>query len=114
MEEGGTAVIGLLYEKYPNGTLAYYSYYENGIPHGVTVEFYRDGKVKEHKYMENGTIAGKSISWHENGNIKAIAENKYGFKVHYREWDENGSLIKEKQEPTAFEQEMITKYDSKA
>ncbi|MEH7110365.1 toxin-antitoxin system YwqK family antitoxin [Bacillus sp. JJ1764] len=114
MEEGGAAITGILYEKNPNDTLAYYSFYENGIPHGVTVEFYQNGKVREHKYMEKGTITGRSISWFDSGKIKSVIDYKYGFRLHSREWDENGNLIKVKQEPTAFEKEMITKYDLEA
>lgn len=111
MEKGGTVISGLLYERYPNDTLAYYSFYENGIPHGVTVEFYRNGQLKEYKYMEKGTIDGKNILWFESGVVKLIAENKYGFRLHYLEWDESGNLIREKQEPTTFEKKMIEKYD---
>lgn len=114
MEEGGGAFTGLLYEKYPNGTLAYYSFYENGIPHGVTVEYYQNGNVKEYKCMVKGTISGKSISWFESGEIKSVAENKYGFKLCFQEWNKSGKLIKEKQEPTDFEKEMIAKYEQES
>ena len=111
MEEGGIPITGLIYERNINGTLAYYSFYENGIPHGVTVEFYKSGNGRAHKYMENGTITGRSISWFDNGEIKSIGEYKYGFIIQYKEWDDNGMLLKEKQEPTDFEKEMIIKYD---
>lgn len=49
------------YVRYPNDTLAYYSFYENGIPHGVIVEFYRNGNLKEYKYMEKGAIMGEAL-----------------------------------------------------
>ncbi|MFF2484297.1 toxin-antitoxin system YwqK family antitoxin [Paenibacillus sp. NPDC058071] len=112
MEEGGTAITGLLYEKRANGALAYYSFYENGIPHGVTVWFYQSGKVREHTNMERGTTTGRSISWFESGKVKSVTEKKYGFKVYGREWDENGNSIEVKNGPTDFEKIMITKYDS--
>lgn len=113
-EEGGTPISGLLYEKYSNDKLAYYSAYENGILHGVTVEFYRSGKVREYKLMEKGVVTGKSFSWFESGKVKSIAESKFGFKIHYQEWDEDGTLMKIKQEPTSFEKEMISKYNLEA
>lgn len=49
--------------------------------------------------------------WFESGAVKLIAENKYGSGLHYLEWDESGNLIREKQESTPFEKEMIEKYD---
>lgn len=106
------AIIGLLYERYPNGTLANYTFYKDGVPHGVTVEFYRNGKIREHKHMEKLTIKGRGISWFESGEVKLVVDNKYGFKLYYQEWDGRGDLIKEKQEPTVFEKGIIDKYDS--
>ena len=112
MEDGGVPITGLLYEKNRGNSLAYYSFYENGIPHGVTVEFYESGKVREYKNMDKGTISGRCVTWFENGKIKSLAYYKYGFKIFSEEWNEEGNLIKVKKEPTDFEKEMIAKYDS--
>ncbi|SFX12060.1 hypothetical protein SAMN04487866_101604 [Thermoactinomyces sp. DSM 45891] len=109
MEEGGSVFSGLLYEKYPNGSLAYYSFYDNGIPHGITVGFYPDKTVSSYKNMCRGTVHGKEFVWFENGLVKSIAERKFSFYTHFREWDESGNLINLKKEPNEFEKEMIHK-----
>ncbi|SDZ34493.1 toxin-antitoxin system YwqK family antitoxin [Thermoactinomyces sp. DSM 45892] len=111
MEEGGSVFSGLLYEKYPNGSLAYYSFYDNGIPHGITVEFYQDKTVSSYRDMDKGTINGREFVWFENGLIKSIADCKFSFYIHFREWDRNGNLINLKQEPNEFEKTMIHKYE---
>lgn len=40
MEEGGEPLAGLLYERYKNGHIVYYSYYKNGAKNGEFVRFY--------------------------------------------------------------------------
>lgn len=111
MEEGGIAIIGLIYENYKNGNLAYYSYYVNGIAEGENVNFFESGKVESYKQMIKGVISGDYMSWFENGSLKAVGIYKYGFKVIYREWNIKGELIKEQLQPGEFEQSMIDKYD---
>jgi hypothetical protein len=69
MEEGGEPVTGLVYEKYNNGHIAYYCYYENGIKNGECVRFYESTKIKEYYIMDHGTICGENIEWDENGNF---------------------------------------------
>lgn len=111
LEDGGKPVSGLLYERFKNGNLAYYSYYKNGVADGDYVKFYENGEVESYEQMNKGVILGRSTSWYENGAVKSIAECKYGFKLTYREWNINGDLIAEKIEPSEFEKEMIEKYD---
>ncbi|MFF0829888.1 toxin-antitoxin system YwqK family antitoxin [Brevibacillus sp. NPDC003359] len=111
IEDGGKPVSGLLYERYKNGNLVYYSYYKNGVAEGDYVKFYENGKVESFQRMNKGVILGKSTSWYENGVVKSIAECKYGFRITYREWNIDGELITEKIEPSEFEKEMIDKYD---
>ncbi|HEY2495018.1 MAG TPA: hypothetical protein VGI33_19180 [Paenibacillus sp.] len=103
MEDGGKPISGLLYEKYRNGNLAYYCYYENGVSDGDFVNYFESGKISSIQRMSKGAIFGRKISWFENGHIKSIAEGKYGFKITYREWNIEGELITEKIEPSEFE-----------
>lgn len=112
MEDGGKSITGLLYERYKNGSLAYYSYYKNGVPAGDYVKFYENGKVKSFQRMVKSVISGKSTSWFENGNVKSIAEYKYGYTISYKEWNINGEIITEKLEPDEFEKSMIDKYNA--
>ncbi|GAS83207.1 toxin-antitoxin system YwqK family antitoxin [Paenibacillus amylolyticus] len=112
IEDGGHPISGLLYERYKNGNMAYYSYYKNGLSEGNYVEFYEDGKAVSFQQMIKGVVHGKSNCWYKDGNIKSVAEYKYGFKLIYKEWDANGLLLTEKTEPSDFEKEMIDKYDA--
>lgn len=111
IEDGGKPITGIVYEKFKNGNLQYYSFYKDGIMNGDSVHFYESGSIKSYSNMFKGTIHGKTVCWHENGNIKSIAESKYSFDLTYKEWDENGKLIKEKNKPSDFEKGMIEKYD---
>ncbi|WCF10751.1 hypothetical protein NDS46_13270 [Paenibacillus thiaminolyticus] len=111
IEEGGQPITGIVYEKFENGNLEYYTYYKNGIMNGISVHFYESGKIKSVSNMYRGTTHGKTVCWHENGNVMSVADSKYGFDLTYKEWDESGKLIKEKMELSDFEKGMIEKYD---
>lgn len=95
-EEGGVPVEGILYERYPGGSLNYYSFYCDGIPSGERVRFYESGKIKSHCIMDTGTIDGELIEYYENGDIKLKEFCKYGLVLQMQEFDESGNLIKEK------------------
>ncbi|MEO2211603.1 hypothetical protein ABGV40_12235 [Paenibacillus amylolyticus] len=114
IEDGGKPISGLLYERYDNGNLAYYSYYKNGLADGDYVNYYESGRISSFQKMSKGVITGEFISWFENGNHKSIANYKYGFAITYREWDIEGVLINEKLEASEFEKKMIEKYDARA
>ncbi|MCM1506331.1 MAG: hypothetical protein NC177_04235 [Ruminococcus flavefaciens] len=90
----GVLFTGLLYEIYDNDILAYYSYYENGKKHGLSVDFYLSGKPKSYGVFNKGNLVGKSYEWYENGLIKRI-RNYYKNDCHYKyiEYDENGNTI---------------------
>ncbi|MCR8844068.1 hypothetical protein NQ117_10260 [Paenibacillus sp. SC116] len=114
LDEGGIPISGILYERYKNGSLAYYAYYKNGMSDGDNVNYYESGKVTSFQQMSNGVISGKKITWFENGNIKSKEEYKYGFCVTYRQWSEAGELVTEKTEPSEFDKKMIEKYNKRA
>lgn len=109
MEDGGIPLEGILYEKYSNGLLNYYSYYSNGIPNGQRVRFYESGKLKSYCIMDTGTIDGEHIEWYENGNIKLNEFCKYGFVLRMQEFDADGNLIREKKELNKDEKNIYEK-----
>ena len=96
MEEGGIPIEGILYERYANGKLNYYSFYSNGIPNGQEVTFYENGKIKSSCIMDNGTIDGEYIEFYENGKVRKKEFCKYGLILKMHEFDEKGNIIKEK------------------
>jgi len=98
---------GIVYELYPNGNLAYYMTVLEGAKHGDSVEFYRSGNLKEFTPMRYGTLTGKSISWHDNGNLRSEKVGKYGGVLSFKEWDEDGKLIKEVTEPTETHRKLM-------
>lgn len=110
MEEGGESITGLVYEKYSNGNINYYCYYESGIQNGEAVVFYESGKIKGYCIMQRGQILGENIIWYENENIKLVEDCKYGIVVSYKKFDKKGNLIDEKIEPNSFEKELLAKY----
>jgi len=102
---------GIIYEKYENGNLQYYSFYKNGLPDGVTVSYYENGNIKEYSNMYRGGQHGICKAWYEDGSIKSCSQSKYSFDLYYVEWDKKGEIIKEVKEPTDFAKRMIDKYD---
>lgn len=96
IEDGGLPLEGILYERYSNGLLNYYSFYKNGIPNGERVYFYETGNIKSYCVMDNGTIDGEHVEWFENGSVKMKEFCKYGFVLKMQEFNENGSLVNEK------------------
>lgn len=109
VEEGGMPLEGILYEKYSNGLLNYYSFYRDGIPNGQRVRFFESGKIKSHCIMDAGTIDGEYIEWYENGNIKLKKYCKYGLVLQMQEFDESGNLLKEKKELSTGEKRIFEK-----
>lgn len=112
MGEGGEPVTGIVYEKYDNGNINYYCYYENGIKNGEYVEFYDSKKIKKFRIMRKGQICGESIEWFEIGSVKAKEYCKYGIVISSEKWDEKGVLVYKKVEPNDFEKNLITKYET--
>ena len=109
IEDGGRPIEGILYERYPNGLLNYYSFYSDGVPNGQSVSFFESGKVKSHCIMDTGTIDGEYIEWYENGNIKLKKDCKYGLVLKMQEFDEAGNLVKEKKKLNDGEKRIFEK-----
>ncbi len=110
MDAGGVPVDGILYEKYPSGSLNYYAYYKDGIPNGECVRFYESGKIKSYDIMDAGKIDGKHTEWYENGRIKLEEYCKYGLVLWLKEYDLQGNVIREKKELKDYEKGIYEKY----
>lgn len=108
-EDGGIPVEGILYERYGNGKICYYSYLHDGIPDGQRVTFYETAKIKSSCVMDQGTIDGEYIEWYKNGNIKLKKYCKYGLVLKMQEFDESGNIIKEKTELNESEKSIFEK-----
>lgn len=95
MKKNGTPFNGLLYEQYENGQIAYYSFYENGIGQGISIQFYLSGAIKSYCIKNRGVIVGKYYEWYENGDIKKETDH-YKNDHHYKftEYDENGNVTR--------------------
>lgn len=98
VSEGGVPINGILYERYENGSLRYYSFYQDGTPHGPCVRFYESGKVESYCVMDTGTVEGEYVELYENGNVKLREYRQYGFLLRMQEFDMQGRLINEKKE----------------
>ena len=107
--EGGVPVDGILYEKYPNGNLCYYSFYHNGIPNGQRVRYYESGKIESSCVMDTGTIDGAYVEWYENGNVRMEKTCKYGLVLSMKRYDESGNVVEEKTELTDSEMRIYKK-----
>ncbi|GFZ32146.1 hypothetical protein CSC2_26720 [Clostridium zeae] len=112
MEEGGEPITGLVYEKYSNGHIVYYCYYENGFKNGEYVGFYESSKVSRFCIMRDGQILGKNIEWYENGSVKSIEYCKHGVVISFEKWDEKGNLINKKTEANDSEKKLLEKFES--
>lgn len=109
MDDGGIPLDGILYEMYPNGSINYYCYYSNGVPHGERVRYYESGKIKNFCIMNKGTIDGEYTELYESGIVKKKEFCKYGVVLKMQVFDENGNLVKEKKELSESEKKIYEK-----
>ncbi len=98
VSEGGVPINGILYERYKNGNLCYYSFYQDGIPHGPCVHFYESGKIQSYCVMDTATVEGEMVELYENGNVKLREYSQYGYTLRMQKFDVAGNLIDEKKE----------------
>lgn len=96
----GTPIAGLVYDlDEDDGTLLYYGEYEEGLPHGISVDFHRNGRLKRSCLIFHGAINGKDQRWDPEGQLVFQGEYVYGVLVRYKEWDASGNLIREQTGP---------------
>ncbi len=94
MDEGGTPFNGLVYELYPSGKMAGYTFYKNGYHYGDSVEFYESGEVR---WLSRHTESENFIcEWYRNGNLKELNEHHRSDAPSFfrtTKYNENGELI---------------------
>jgi antitoxin component YwqK of YwqJK toxin-antitoxin module len=96
----GNPVNGLIYDlDEQDGTLLYYGEYEEGLPHGISVDFHRNGRPKQVCRIFHGAIHGEERRWDPEGRLVLQGEYFYGVLVRYQKWDAAGNLIGEQAEP---------------
>lgn len=110
--ENGKPFTGLAYELYENGNLIYYANYVNGFIEGELVEFYKNGNLQALKNLTRGQSNGIERAWHENGSLKFEGEYKFGIALHYKEWDAEGQIIKQKDSPTEADLRLIESFSN--
>lgn len=91
---------GIAYSVFPNGNLEFYAFFRDGFKDGEFVEFYDDNKIKCIQNMRKGRTYGTRRIFYKNGTKKLEARYEYGVCLTFKEWDEDGNLIKEKSKPT--------------
>jgi antitoxin component YwqK of YwqJK toxin-antitoxin module len=92
----GVPFTGLLFELYRNGNLAYYSYYEKGRQHGLSIRFHVSGNIESCGVFAGGFPVGKSYEWYDSGKLKLIRDhykNDYHYK--YTEYYENEDIVRQ-------------------
>lgn len=91
---------GLAYDKYENGNIESYFYVENGVKQGRYVEFYPSGNIKKAGNMNRNSADGYQVEFFENKTKKYESECIAGLEMTFKKYDENGSIIEQKTEPS--------------
>ncbi|QOR35867.1 hypothetical protein IMX26_03335 [Clostridium sp. 'deep sea'] len=108
-DEGGVAFTGLVYDLNDSDDISFYSYFENGLQHGLHVKFYDNGSLALIETRKFGLLTGVKQVRYKNGKVKSIGEYKYSICLHEMLWDQRGILLKQKLEPTEPELLVIKK-----
>lgn len=87
--------------------MIYYTNYVKGFIEGELIELYKNGNLKSVKNLIHGQSNGTERIWYESGELKFEGEYKFGIALHYTEWDEKGSIIKQKIPPTETDLKLI-------
>lgn len=105
-EDGGKLFTGLAYELDDDKNLIYYGYYVDGFEEGERVYFYSNGNVESTSTMLRGRLFGEMLTYYEDGRIKSLSYAEYGVLLRKKEWNLDGEVIYEKDEPSKREIEM--------
>lgn len=70
--DGGRPFTGLYYERYPDGKLEWYSWYQNGKHIGDLFAFYQSGKIKSYRYYSEDGLNNHIYSFDENGKMVLV------------------------------------------
>lgn len=85
---------GIGYSEYSSGQLEQEIIYREGLPDGIQKQWYESGQLKEESNAVRGLGSSKVTVWYESGQMASVALYEAGVKVEYREWSEDGDLIK--------------------
>lgn len=78
-----------------NGQLKDIAHFENGKRNGLTKYYGRDGFLMQEINYKNGKKNGEEKEWHTNGQLKVEKNYRKGKEISFKEWDENGNIIRE-------------------
>ncbi len=95
-DNGGKPFSGIAYELYPEGNIRGYTEYNEGYQYGDDVTFYPSGRLQ--RYSRYTNTENYIYEWYENGTVSFIKQNNRKDVPHYyrnKEYDENGSIIKQ-------------------
>lgn len=103
------------------GNLIYHTIYKDGLRHGKYLSYYSDGKKQDEMIFKNDTVMGPYVGYfhsgqimrkgnlnlsissgvqeefYESGKQKKYDEWENGIQTKYKEYDENGYLVNEKE-----------------
>jgi len=85
---------GILYGNHPNGNLASWQEYVDGVGQGKWINYYENGNYIEIGYYEQNEVTGPITKFHSNGKVKAEGTYK-DWRVMIGEWkyyDQDGKL----------------------
>jgi len=91
----GEPFSGVGYSEYDNNQLEKENTYVNGLPEGLQRTWYRNGQLKTESLAIRGLGSNKVTTWYECGQIKSIILYDAGIKIHCKDWDKNGNLLKD-------------------
>lgn len=80
----------VVYERHPNGKIAYEKEWLNGRDYGYQVEYYDNGQVKYYHQMDDFNDIGPSKAYWEDGSIRHEETGDYT-----RQYDKEGNITYE-------------------
>ena len=84
---------GIVYEKYGDDDISYYSEYVDGEPQGLHVKFDYDTNIPIELYeMKYGTSWEHTLTFHEGGILKEIEYVKFGRALENKKYDCKGRI----------------------
>ena len=88
---------GLVYYMNEVGDTTEYGSFKEGQRNGEWIRLYPDGSIAERTNWSNGSYDGAVTNYNHRGNITSIYEYKKGYVRSYKDFNEKGELIVEKE-----------------
>ena len=95
----GSPYTGVTEDFYEDGRIASRYRFLNGLPHGLQQEWYETGQIALEEARCLGQFHGYRREWYPNGRLKYENLSEHGFRIHVKQFDENGNLIRETSYP---------------